>query len=300
MTRNPELDVYFGDGLLDAGFAPVPHLLLRHYRQLHITEEQLVFVLQLMAQKYDKHQAPEDLPDIAARMGKNVATARGYSRSLRAAGLLRVTPRFHNGAQIGNIYNLKPLWDALRSFAEPSPFDDAAITTGPELPSPISTDVQGAYKNTRGVPVKNTRLPRADLEDLALSKTPALGQAFLTGLNNKEQESTSDAVAAAAIFARVLSIDDARRLIAQHPEAIPHAEALVAEARSGKRPSGLLIHLVERGWTPPPKPDLAAADDELRYIRSADGSCVICGGDPAICRGQHVPDWLAAGNDDAA
>ncbi len=159
----------------------MPHLLLRHYRQLQITEEQMVFVLQLMAQKYDKHRAPEDLPDIALRMGKNVATARGYSRSLRAAGLLRVTPRYHNGAQIGNIYNLKPLWDALRAFAEPSPSDDGAITTGPELPSPLSTDVQGAYKNARGVPPKNTRPPRADLKDLAPLKTPAPGRAFLTG-----------------------------------------------------------------------------------------------------------------------
>ena len=100
----------------------------------------------------------------------------------------------------------------------------------------------------------------------APSKTPAPGRADLTGLNNKEQESTSDAAAAAAIFARLISIDDARRLIAQHPEAIAHAEALVAEASSGKRPLGLLIHLVERGWTPPPKPEPDAGDDELRYI----------------------------------
>ncbi len=78
MTHNPELDVYFGDGLLDAGFAPVPHLLLRHYRRLQITEEQLVFVLELLAQKCDKRQATEDLPDIVVRMGKNVATLRGW------------------------------------------------------------------------------------------------------------------------------------------------------------------------------------------------------------------------------
>ena len=134
-------------------------------------------------------------------------------------------------------------------------------------PSPYSSRQYrcsgGAQKRT-GAPVKNTR-PRADLEDLPCKKHPPQGERFLQGLINKEQETTRDA-AAAAIFARLISIVDAWRLIAQHPEAIPHAEALVAEASSGKRPLGLLIHLVEHGWTPPPKPEPDAGDDELRYI----------------------------------
>src|ERR671932_736798 len=108
MSRNPELDIYFGDGLLDPGFLPVPNLLRRHYRRLGITEEQLVFIEHLMAQKWDPGQRPQDLTDIAELMQKHIATVRGYSKQLRKAGLLKVTPRFHNGSQVGNVYNLGP------------------------------------------------------------------------------------------------------------------------------------------------------------------------------------------------
>ncbi len=59
MRQKTAAEVYFSDGVLDAGFLQLPHLLNRHYRQLDISEEQLVFILQIMAMQWDITRPPE-------------------------------------------------------------------------------------------------------------------------------------------------------------------------------------------------------------------------------------------------
>jgi hypothetical protein len=50
---DPRLVAYFGDPVLQSGFLPVPHLLLRHYAELGLTLHQAMFVLHLMSTTWD-------------------------------------------------------------------------------------------------------------------------------------------------------------------------------------------------------------------------------------------------------
>jgi hypothetical protein len=115
----------------------------------------------------------------------------------------------------------------------------------------------------------------------------------MPAFNKKEEDRRIEEEAAAATLGTIISIAQARRLVATYPACLPHAGALVAEARQGKRPAGLLIHLIERGWTPP-----AAAGGPDAPEREA---CPGCGGDVALCHGIHgriAYDEVEQGNDD--
>src|SRR5215210_1305345 len=50
---DPRLVAYFGDGVLQSGFMPLPNLFLRHYTQLGLSNSQAMFLLQLMAAAWD-------------------------------------------------------------------------------------------------------------------------------------------------------------------------------------------------------------------------------------------------------
>ena len=115
--------IYFGDAVLDAGFLTVPHLLIRHYAELGLTEEQVVFVQQLMAICWDATRPPRNLGEIARRMGKNIATARRYNQALNTAGLIVIREQRHaSGRRERNDYDLSPLWQRLAAC---DPGDDS-------------------------------------------------------------------------------------------------------------------------------------------------------------------------------
>src|SRR3954447_3518273 len=121
MHAVPHVRAYFGDQVLDAGFIVLPELLLRHYHDLGLSEEGLVFTLHLLSALWDRQNGPSNLPAIAARMGKSLSTVRSYSQELNRAGLVVIHSRWRNGQQIGNDYDLSPLWEQLSAMAAKLP-----------------------------------------------------------------------------------------------------------------------------------------------------------------------------------
>ena len=63
------LDDDFGDDMLRAGFIPLPHLFLRHYRKLGLSHLQALFVLQLMEIAWDVGDPPSTVTRLAERLG---------------------------------------------------------------------------------------------------------------------------------------------------------------------------------------------------------------------------------------
>ena len=118
MTSYDErITTYFGDPVLRAGFMPVPHLLMRHYRALDLLSEHAMFAMQLMEITWDLAQPPVTMRKIAERMGISVRTAQRYSEYLAARGLIVIYEQFEDGAQVENGYDLAPLFHALAAFA---------------------------------------------------------------------------------------------------------------------------------------------------------------------------------------
>ncbi len=323
MSQKTAAEVYFSDGVLDAGFLQLPHLLNRHYRRLDISEEQLVFILQIMAMQWDITRPPEDLKDIATRMQKSMTTVRGYSHKLRVAGLLEVRPRYRQGAQIGNHYNLAPLWARLRVLEAPVfAAPEVEITIGPAFATrPVSGERVETPAHPRassgGEPhldspalaqAKTRGEPPAETPALAHAETPALAHPETDGLKGKQekQEEQEAAAAAATLFSQIIALSDATELIAKYPTSIANPVALVEEATkpSIRDPAAMLVYLIRTGWSPAPgrrehgAAALASSDDPLRWIRTADGRCTICGGDFEQCGGEHLPPWMReAGSD---
>lgn len=285
MTTSLPIRAYFGDKVISSGFMAVPHLLRRHYREIGLEEETFVFVLHLLAMIWDTTAPPRSLGDIAMSMGKGLSTVRRYSGVVNQLGLVIIHERFRNGQQIGNDYDLSPLWERLAGFA-PAPVDDDGVEVGRAiLPVPATPEEHmfkgrsqtgGSLAQKRAPrPPRNERPTRPGMRDLARPGMSDLNK-------NQEDRRSEEAVVASTIFSAIISIEDASMLVAKYPACIPHATALVAQARTGRSPSGFLIHLIEHGWTPPS----TARSQELRDAPDIQ-PCPVCGGALARCGGIH-------------
>lgn len=279
-TRNPATDAYFGDSVLDAGYVIMPHLLLRHYAELGIGADEVVFLMMLMAIRWDVKHPPRDMTDIAQRMGVSVASVRRYSTRLNTLGLIIITERRRKGMRISNEYNLRPLWERLRTFAGASPPEDPDVKVGrvikpkndPPTPAP---QVEEPPHHRSKMSDESRSSHRSKMSGLTPSKMTGLTQSEMSGLtpsemsgpliNKEEDQATNNAVAAAATFTQIISHADARLLIAKYPACIPHAAALVAEASGGANPPGLLVHLVKSGWTPPISATIDEDDPDIDW-----------------------------------
>ncbi len=120
---DPRITAYFGDAVLRAGFMAVPHLFMRHYRQLGLSATHAMFLLQIMESTWDLAEAPKTTGDLARRMDVDKRTIRKYTEEVVELGLVVLYDQFDaSGAQIENGYDLSPLFDRLARFApEPTP-----------------------------------------------------------------------------------------------------------------------------------------------------------------------------------
>lgn len=284
MTTSLPIRAYFGDRVISAGFMAVPHLLRRHYREIGLEEETLVFVLQLLAMIWDP-RPPLSLRDVASTMGKNIKTVRRYSNDVNRLGLVIIHERFRHGQQIGNDYDLSPLWERLAAFA-PAPSDADGIAVGRVIAPVGSSEAEHLFKGHAKMPATRARKHPSHPSKNALPTRTAmtsLGRTEIPPFNkNQEDRRSEEAVVATTIFSTIVSIEDANTLVARYPACVPHATELVARARSGRHPSGLLMHLIERGWTPP-SAALPAEPSDGSDVQA----CPVCGGALATCGGIH-------------
>src|SRR3712207_3226852 len=104
---DPRITAYFGDAVMRAGFMAVPHLFMRHYRQLGLSSTLAMFLLQIMESTWDYADPPRSTADLARRMGVDKRTIRKYSEEVASLGLLVLYDQFDaSGAQIENGYDL--------------------------------------------------------------------------------------------------------------------------------------------------------------------------------------------------
>ena len=137
------ITAYFGDAVMQAGFMPVPHLFLRHYRQLGLSHVQAMFALQLMEIAWDVARPPTSVSKLAERMGVGHRTIQLCSKELHALALIDIYDQFDDeGAQIENGYDLSPLFRRLATFAPTErPSGEARVrrprTRPGEEPAPV-------------------------------------------------------------------------------------------------------------------------------------------------------------------
>ena len=118
---DPRITAYFGDAVLQAGFVPLPHLFLRHYRKLGLSQIQAMFMLQLMEIAWDIGDPPSSVNKLAERMGVGHRTIQVCSREVHELGLVEIYDQFDaTGAQVENGYDLSPLFKRLAALAPPS------------------------------------------------------------------------------------------------------------------------------------------------------------------------------------
>ncbi len=117
-SYDPRLVAYFGDPVLQSGFLPVPHLLLRHYAELGLNSHQAMFVLHLMSTTWDLGSPALNIGQLARRMGVSRRTAQVISAELHERGLIDIFDQYdQGGAQIENGYDLSGLFQRLAAFA---------------------------------------------------------------------------------------------------------------------------------------------------------------------------------------
>jgi hypothetical protein len=99
--------------LIEDGWVGVPVSFLTNYGRLiqhgGITTAEAMFVIQLMAFKWDEAEPFPSYETLARRMGVTPKQARRYARNLEEKGFLSRTLRIGNT----NSFDLQPLFDAL-------------------------------------------------------------------------------------------------------------------------------------------------------------------------------------------
>ncbi len=137
---DPRITAYFGDAVLQAGFMPLPHLFLRHYRKLGLSQVQAMFVLQLMEIAWDVGDPPTTVSKLAERMGVGHRTIQVCSREVHDLGLVEIYDQFDaSGAQVENGYDLSPLFRRLAALA-PAPTPQGELRMRRRRPGNTTTD----------------------------------------------------------------------------------------------------------------------------------------------------------------
>jgi Helix-turn-helix domain len=97
------------DGIFAVGFLMVPMKYLSHYAELGLSNNEAMFVLQLMTFKWDANAPYPTYSTIAQRMGVSEKMARRYAKALEQKGLL--LRRFQKRA--ANRFDLSRLFEAV-------------------------------------------------------------------------------------------------------------------------------------------------------------------------------------------
>jgi len=158
---DPRITAYFGNAVMRAGFMPIPHLFMRHYRQLGLSSTQAMFLLQVMESAWDLAAPPRTVGDLARRMDVDPRTIRKYSEEIARLQLLHLYDQYDaSGAQIENGYDLAPLFNRLSELAPERPpsttfrrrspitpvEQQAAGTSSPmPQPKPENTSAPGSF-----------------------------------------------------------------------------------------------------------------------------------------------------------
>ena len=110
--------------LFEEGFVGVPTAFLRHYTKLNLSNSEAMFVLQLMAFKWNENAPFPSCKTLAARMGITTEMARRHAKSLEGKSLLIRVKRTGQS----NAFDLRPLSSALEQVlaANPRPVKTAA------------------------------------------------------------------------------------------------------------------------------------------------------------------------------
>ena len=98
--------------LFEEGFVGVPSGFLRCYTQLKLSNSEAMFILQLMAFKWNENAPFPSYKTLAERMGITTEMARRHAKSLEEKGLLIRVKRTGQS----NAFDLRPLSSALEQL----------------------------------------------------------------------------------------------------------------------------------------------------------------------------------------
>ena len=109
------LAVKFGDQLMQDGFTAVPNSVLEHYAELGITNNEMMFTIQVWNFWWRLRDPYPSLATIAERMGLQRRQTQQYVESLRNKGFLKTEQRYsESGSKLTNEYDFSPMLKAIR------------------------------------------------------------------------------------------------------------------------------------------------------------------------------------------
>lgn len=137
-AEQTRLEVRFGEAILEAGFTTIPNLVLRHYGQLGIAPNEMMFIIHIWEFWWSEREPYPALATIAERMHMSRRNVRRYVQNLRDKELLIVTERFNDNGQTTSEYDFSPMIRAILELSDPlghiSPTVPDRSVPGPRTP----------------------------------------------------------------------------------------------------------------------------------------------------------------------
>jgi DNA-binding MarR family transcriptional regulator len=121
-------------GLEAKKFTAVPNTFLDHAAKWGLKMAHVVLVFHLLKYKWTPEHPFPSISTLAAEMGVDARTVRGWIEDLEKLGLLRrIARQKKNGERSSNAYDLTPLFDRLKEIPESivEVFGEAVIEDGP-------------------------------------------------------------------------------------------------------------------------------------------------------------------------
>jgi len=110
----------WGKNVIKAGYTVVPSIILRAQARLHINAVELAVLLHLLDHWWDNEEMPfPSKKRLADRLAVSSKTIQRAMVALETEGLVRRVKRSNgNGGQASNLYDLSPLIEKIRPFAD--------------------------------------------------------------------------------------------------------------------------------------------------------------------------------------
>ncbi|CAM2795660.1 DnaD domain-containing protein [Paenibacillus sediminis] len=127
---------------LDAGYAIIPYALLQHYKQLKLTDSEVMLLIQLISFKQVEFNEFPTLEEIQHRMGGTANSIAGLLQKLMKQGLISIDEEWDEAAQIQyERYNFSGLYQQLSGIlAEEAKAKQSAKRNAKQSLQPESTE----------------------------------------------------------------------------------------------------------------------------------------------------------------
>ncbi len=103
------MTVYFGSAIFTGGMTSIPNLFLKYYRDVGITDSEMMLIIQLLRLRHEEHQLMPGIETLAGCLAAEPAKIERQIKSLLDKRVIGITNYFTDDGSVKQGYDFEPL-----------------------------------------------------------------------------------------------------------------------------------------------------------------------------------------------